>query len=284
MTKPKGKTIQIYLPDGNPRSIKIADITSRTIQTILIPRSSLEEVSKREEVQSVGVYFLIGSSEDTAKPILYIGEAENVISRLKQHNQKKEFWNVALVAVSKTQFFTKSHVKFLEWYCYESAKKADRYSLENGQIPTKSYIPEPVEADLMDNFETIKVLVSTLGYPIFDTIAKPKAKKDILTCKGKDAEAQGEYTEDGFVVFEGSTSNIDESNSISKWISTMRTKLQDQGVLKKDGNVLVFSSNYLFNSPSGAAGVVLGRSANGWIEWKYQDGKTLDEVKRQNLE
>ncbi len=25
-----GKTIQIYLPDGNPRGLKIADITSRT--------------------------------------------------------------------------------------------------------------------------------------------------------------------------------------------------------------------------------------------------------------
>ncbi|MBE0582509.1 MAG: DUF4357 domain-containing protein [Desulfofustis sp.] len=26
--------------------------------------------------------------------------------------------------------------------------------------------------------------------------------------------------------------------------------------------------------------VVLGRRSNGWIEWKYKDGKTLDEVKR----
>jgi len=25
---------------------------------------------------------------------------------------------------------------------------------------------------------------------------------------------------------------------------------------------------------------VLARSANGWIEWKYPDGRTLDEVKR----
>lgn len=36
MTKAKGKTIQIFLPDSNPRSIKIADITIRTVQTILI--------------------------------------------------------------------------------------------------------------------------------------------------------------------------------------------------------------------------------------------------------
>lgn len=77
-----------------------------------------------------------------------------------------------------------------------------------------------------------------------------------------------------------STANVDESNSIQKWISTTRTKLQEQGILKQEGNVLKFT-NYIFSSPSGAAGVVLGRNANGWIEWKYQGGKTLDEVKRQ---
>ena len=28
---------------------------------------------------------------------------------------------------------------------------------------------------------------------------------------------------------------------------------------------------------------VMGRSANGWIEWKAADGKTLDELKRQSV-
>lgn len=102
-----------------------------------------------------------------------------------------------------------------------------------------------------------------------------------MFCKGKDAFAQGKYTEDGVVVFAGSTSNLEESNSIQNWISTMRAKLQEQGILIQDVNLLKFTSNYIFSSPSGAAGVVLGRNANGWIEWKFQDGKTLDEVKRQ---
>ena len=134
----------------------------------------------------------------------------------------------------------------------------------------------------MDNFDTIKILVSTLGYPLFDSIAKPKQKKDVLVCTGKDAEAKGEYTEDGFVVFAGSTANIGESKSIQKWISGLRHKLTEQGILKREENVYTFTSNYVFSSPSAASAVVLGRSANGWLEWKYQDGRTLDEVKRQN--
>lgn len=282
MTKPKGKTIQIFLPDGNPRGVKIADITSRTVQIILIPRSALDDVAKRTEIQNVGIYFLIGTTEDSVKPILYVGEAENCLTRLKQHNKSKEFWNTAIVAISKTQFFTKSHIKYLEWYCHESAQKADRYTLENNQIPSKSYIPEPVEVDLMDNFDTIKILVSTLGYPLFDSISKPRQKKDILICKGKGAEATGEYTDDGFVVFAGSTARKEVTKGAQAWVTTMRAKLTAQGILQEKQDRYVFTSNFIFTSPSGAAGIVLGRNANGWISWKYQNGKTLDEVKRKN--
>ena len=71
-----GKTIQIYLPDGDPQSIKIAEITSRTVQAILIPRSKLELAFQRDELKNVGVYFLIGNPEDVSKEILYVGEAE----------------------------------------------------------------------------------------------------------------------------------------------------------------------------------------------------------------
>jgi len=96
--------------------------------------------------------------------------------------------------------------------------------------------------------------------------------------------AKGEYTEDGFVVFAGSTANNEETRGIQKWISELRHKLIEQGILKRENNVYVFTSNYIFSSPSASSAVVLGRSANGWLEWKYQDGRTLDEVKRQNEE
>jgi hypothetical protein len=45
----------------------------------------------------------------------------------------------------------------------------------------------------------------------------------------------------------------------------------------------VFTRDHLFSSPSMAALAVMGRSANGWLEWKDAGGKTLDELKRQVL-
>jgi len=276
--KQSGKTIQIYLPDGNPRSLKIAKITSRTVSAILIPRSKLEEAAKRDELNNVGVYLLFGSDE--SKPQVYIGEAENCLSRLKQHNKSKDFWTHAVAFISKTQYFTKTHIKFLEWLCCEVASKANRYSLENGNSPSKPHVSESVEADLYDNFETIQILASTLGYPVFDEIRKPKTK-EVIICKGKDAYAEGEYTEDGMILFSNSKCNLIEAKTAGSWVAGMRSELENSGILVEKGGVLVFTKDHVFSSPSASAAVVLARQANGWIEWKYNDGKTLDEVKRQ---
>jgi hypothetical protein len=247
----------------------------------MIPRAKIDEASERKELKNVGIYFLIGSSDEESKPILYLGEAEDCLVRLKQQNKAKDFWNVAIVIISKTQYFTKTHIKYLESYCYSEAIKAGRYKLENPTIPSEPYVSESMEADLFDNFDTIKTLVATLGYPIFDQIKKP-LKKDLLYCKGKDAYATGEYTEDGLIVFQGSKCNLIETQSAGPYVKNWRKKLIDDGILVPDDKILIFKSDHIFLSPSTAAAVVLARRANGWTEWKYKDGQTLDQVKRQN--
>jgi hypothetical protein len=250
------------------------------VLAILIPRQQLAEAVKREELNGVGVYMLFGQSD--AKPQLYIGETENCLNRLKEHHVKKEFWTTALVFVSKTHYFTKTHIKFLEWYCCDIAKKANRYLLDNSNTPSKPHISESAQADLLDNFATMQMLASTLGYTVFDEIKKPTPKA-IIICKGKDAYAEGEYTEQGLVVFTNSTCNLVHTNTAGAWVIGIRDQLQQKGILQLRENVLVFKEDYVFTSPSTAAGVVLARNANGWREWKFKDGRTLDEVKRQAI-
>lgn len=275
------KTIQIFLPDGSPRSIRIAEITSRIANVILIPRNKLEEAAKRNELSNVGIYFLFGSSDEKAKDLVYIGEAEDCYKRIKQHNKAKDFWNHALVVVSKTNSFTKSHVKYLEHFAYKKAKEIGRYEVVNDTIPTESFITEQMHADLMDHFETIKILLSTLGYPVFEEIHRNNVvSRELLICKGKDAFAKGEFTDDGLVVFQGSTANIEEAATAGPSVINLRKKLLNSGVLEQQENVYLFTSNYVFNTPSAAAAAVLGRRANGWSEWKNEAGKTLDESKR----
>ncbi|MGG4440011.1 GIY-YIG nuclease family protein [Brevibacillus fortis] len=274
------KTIQIFLPDGSPRSIRIAEFTSRVMKIISFPRNKMDVVGNRPEVNDVGVYFLFGESEVSGRPLVYVGEAEDCYHRIKQHNKAKDFWNTCAIVTSKTNSLTKSHIKFLEWFCYTQAKEIGRYELENSTIPTKSYITESMEADLLDDFESIKILLATLGFPVFEDITRVK-QKELLFCKGKDALATGEYTDEGFVVFKGSTANFNESSSASGASKSLRKRLLDAGVLVQKGNVYVFDQDHIFSSPSSAADVVLARSSNGWIEWKRDDGKTLHQLIRE---
>jgi hypothetical protein len=275
------QTIQIFLPDGNPTSIKIADLTNRMIVAVLIPRNKLTECGVRPEVRKYGIYFLFGVNEEKAKPISYIGETEDCFERLKMHNKSKDFWNYAVVITSKSNTFTKSHVKYLEHVCIKTATEIGRYDTDNQSAPAKPYITESMEADLLDNFETIKVLLATLGFPIFEEIRKSTLqKKDLLYCKGKDAMAQGEMIDDGFVVLKGSKSNKDETRTAGTWVTSMRKKLLDDKILIPDNGVFVFAEDFVFGSPSAAAAAVLGRRANGWTEWKDKEGKTIDEIYR----
>ena len=123
--------------------------------------------------------------------------------------------------------------------------------------------------------------MSTLGFPFFDEIKAPQTS-EILSVKGKGVTATGEYTEDGFVVFKGSTAYLKETPSAGTTIRRLRASLIESGVLAKENDAYRFASNYIFSAPSTAAGVVLGKNVNGWVEWHYTDGRTLDDVKRQS--
>jgi len=144
MTTATAKTIQIYLPAGEPRGIRIAEITTRIVQAVLIPRSDLAQGKLRKELDLPGTYFLFG--EDEAKPIVYIGQAEDARKRFDSHDKTKPFWKTAIFCVSKTQNFTQAHIRYLEWYCMQRAKEVARYTLDNGQVPDNSTgVPEPNE-------------------------------------------------------------------------------------------------------------------------------------------
>lgn len=165
------QTIQIFLPDGNPRGIKIAEITNRTIKAILFPRNQFEAILQRPELANVGFYFLFGVA-DNGHEMAYIGEAEDCAERLKQHQRNKDFWNYAVVIISQTHAFTKTHVKYLEYVAIKKASETGRYDLDNSAIPNRPHITESMEADAEDCFEIAKVLLSTLGFPLFDSVAR----------------------------------------------------------------------------------------------------------------
>ena len=275
----RGRTISIYMPDANPRGIKICNTQDGIVKAIFIPRNKLSDAAKREELQDPGIYFLIGEPNEIGKPRIYIGEAEVLLTRIKQHNTSKDFWNSVLCFVSEKQNINKAHIKYLENYSCTQAKKINKCELENNTNPTQSSLTEQDQDFVMSFFDDLKLLIATLGFPIFEETKKDQSK--IFICKGKDAYATGEYTEDGFLVFKDSKVNLEESKTAGTWVIGMRKNLIEKGILKQKESVLVFTEDYSFNSPSASAAVILGRRANGWTEWKDKNGETLDSRFRQ---
>ena len=286
---PRPQTIQIFLPAGDPRGMRVAEITTRIVRVIEVPRSQLADFLKMPEAQQVGMYFLLGELSETGLPRAYIGQSGNVGYRLVQHNQNKDFWNRALVVISLTNSMTQTHALFLEWFAIAEATKAGRYSLENGNTGSQPYTPAPLQADCHEIHETAATLLATLGQPIFEPLtggttsdAGKATKLELFYCKGPDASGVGEYTSEGFVVHRGSIARLENVASIKGTSQErFREQLLTDGVLQLQGKQYVFTRDYLFSSPSMAAIAVLGRSANGWLEWKTEQGQTLDGVKRQ---
>lgn len=89
------KTIQTFLPTGGPRGMRIAEITKRIVQAVAVPRSNLAKATFRPELDHVALYFLFGETEQAARPLVYVGQTEDLRKRLVQHNVGKDFWQVA---------------------------------------------------------------------------------------------------------------------------------------------------------------------------------------------
>ncbi|WP_418610245.1 GIY-YIG nuclease family protein [Gluconobacter cerinus] len=292
------QTIQIFLPSGDPQGIRTAAITTRIVQVIEIPRVRLEAFLAMPEAGFVGVYVLFGENEQTSAPMAYVGQTGNLGTRLKQHNEKKDFWNRAVVALSLTQSLTLTHAYYLEWLSITRAAKAQRFELDNGTIGTKPHTPPAMEAECREIFETFDILLTTLGYPLFDPLIRarvvqtpiitpqdtynPVASEDVeqeFYCRASGVNGRARYTEEGLVVLAGSYGRTEVSEAFLKnGYYQKRQDLIDQGVLKVEGGRVIYTRDTLYKSPSSTAAYLLGRSANGWSEWKNSVGVSLGEA------
>ena len=274
-----GKTIKIFLIDGEPNGRMSCELSNWSGKAYKIPRIKVKECSDRIDLISTGVYLLFGKDEE-GKDLVYIGEAESILKRITQHLNQKDFWNEAIIFISKDENLNKAHVKYLENRLHDIAINSKRYKIENSITPTLSSISESDRAEMEEFIENIKMLVNTLGHKVFEEKReyKPKQKQEVFFIKAaRGADGLGEPTSDGFVVFKGSKAAFTVVNSITSNFIKLRDKLIEDQILVNKGEYFEFSEDYIFSSPSTAAVIVMGRNANGLTEWKLKSGKTLKE-------
>lgn len=270
--------IKIFLPGGDPDGLRTIEKSNWSGAGIIIPRSLMAEARQRRELSRTGVYVLVGPPEDAGLPRIYVGEGDPIKPRLEQHAAKKDFWTSCIAFTSKDENLNKAHVQFLESRLVDLATKAKRCLLDNSNVPALPSLSESDAADAEGFLSEILLCCPLLGLSVFSAAASSPKGGKTLYLSGKGIKAEGLETSEGFVVKSDSGSSKSESQSCSHYIRVLRAALLENGVLKATGENYVFTQDYLFNSPSTAAGVVLGRSANGRTEWKSKSGKTLKEI------
>ena len=274
-------TIRIFLPYGDPKRLRTAELSNWTGKAVAGPRSEFEDVLAREESGRSGVYLLTGTDPETGNPAIYIGEAESIRSRVKAHLEK-DFWNQAVYFVSKDENLTKAHVRYLEGRLIDLARMAARALVTNGQS-SGARLPESDREDMEVFLEKICQLLPVLGVDLLvpaSGVAIGTSANVVLICEIKGLKASGYRIPDGFLVLKGSEAVVHERASSEKWPwpRNMRQALKEDGALVEEGGRLLFSRNVEFASPSAAAAVVHGGHANGLTAWKTTDGTTLKEI------
>jgi hypothetical protein len=280
-----GKTIKLFLIDGDTNGRLTCELSNWTGKAYKVPRNLIKICTDRPEIQTTGVYILLNKSADLSeKGQLYIGEAENIFNRLTQHVKEKDFWNEAIIFISKDDNLNKAHIKYLENRLHDIAFSANRYELINNQKPTQSSVSESDKAEMEEFLANILTLVSTLGYNAFekirqaDTKVLPDKEEDLFyITAARGANGIGKTTSEGFVVFENSQVADPITNSYPKTIQKLRDALIAEGVIVKEKDKLILKRDYLFSSSSSGAMIIMGRSANGLTEWKMKSGKTLQD-------
>lgn len=265
-----GKTIQIYCPSGDPRGVRIAEITTSVPQAILAPRTKLDEAINRQEIGRVGIYFLFGPTDDGADEQVYIGEADDCTngSSSTRSRQTNGSGKSPSPSCASKATLTKGHGRLLEHWAIQEATNADRYFINNGTVPAKPPIPEAMEAECGEVFEVAGTLLSTLGYPVFEPLVTSAIhsantiEKQTFTCVGKGySGAMRVWGRTGYVVLEGSMARREGlADSVKVSISAKRASLVQREVLEETTEGFRFRKNHAFRSPHAAANLIENES------------------------
>lgn len=272
----RAATIKLFLVHGSPNGLRTAELSNWSGKAIAAPRTEIKDLLKRDELSNPGFYLLTGVDPESGDRAIYIGEAENVASRLKGH-ASKDFWNSATVFVSKDENLTKSHIRYLEGVLIEKANRNGSTVVMNA-ASSGSKLPESDTAEMDIFLEKCLQLLPVLGVSEFnETVNQSSDTKENLYCKIKGLSATGKRTAQGFVVFKGSQAVLDHRPS-AVHSRKKREFLIEKGLLKKEDNFYIFIKDIEFGSPSTAATVVRGGASNGLTAWKDRKGNSLKEL------
>ncbi|SBT17741.1 hypothetical protein MGA5115_01857 [Marinomonas gallaica] len=277
-----GKKITIFMIDGVPEGAKTYEIGNWSGKAISCPRSNAKSILMREEFESAGVYFLrstAGSSDyDDA---IYIGEAESLGIRIKQHLSGEKDFDSFICFYSKDDMLTKAHIKYLESRLVTIAKEAKSSEVLNSNQPTLSKLSEADVSDMEYFIDQLALILPVAGVrSLISSVASQETKTKsesgkLYSLKSNRLNASMVEVSEGYLVRAGSQFSLEETDSIAEGWKKLRAKLIDEGLVDSSGENGVFLEDVLFSSPSAASSTILGAQSPGPVRWIDEDGNTF---------
>ena len=279
--------------DGTEFGPRFSEIGNWVGKAIYSPRSTVKKIINRKEFDNPGIYCLKGDPTDEAfNERIYIGEAENIKSRLKQHlsDPDKDFKEL-IFFISKDELLTKTQIRYLESRMVQIAIEAKTAQIDNGNSPG---LPTLHEADISDMeyfLEQMKLILPVMGFNFLIASTASSSKEGLVGSrdktqstyyiKTKTFKATMQETDQGYIVLRGSEVKKQLSPSCTETYRNMRRKLIETNILVESKGKLVFGEDAVFNSPSAASSQVLGRNSNGFADWVNENGKTFKEIQEE---
>jgi len=164
-------TIEIFSTTGDPQGIRIIQKSNWSGVGVVFPRESIAEVIKEDHAKRPGVYILVG---DLAEETVYIGEADPVATRLKQHLQKDWSWGVFFV---DSHGLGKTEVQFLESELVRIAQENDSSVLMNKNVPSKPNMSRQSQAAATVFLNEMLLILPMIGIRAFTAPKKHEGKK-----------------------------------------------------------------------------------------------------------
>ena len=290
----RGISIRLFLADGTPSGLTLVDRLGWTGHALTCSRSQFTSVRRdREELGRTALYVLAGATDTGFGERVYVGEGDAVGERIASHLRDKDFWDRLIVFTSTDANLNKAHVRYIEARLLQVALAAKRSDIDNSAKPEPSAfsLSEPEQAYAESFLDEMLLIFPLLQVEAFRTRDEEASRPDetvsspVLRLEGKGAKATGREEPRGFVVYAGSTAAGRAANSTPGSAKETRKRLQDSDVLVKSGaDLLRFTEDYVFNSPSHAAGVVLGNASNGRAAWVSEAGTTLRDLQAMAVE
>ncbi len=277
-------TVYTKLLDKTLEGARIIDMGStKSCECFVVPRDNVAEIGKKHpQLRQHGFYILLGKDK-AGREMAYIGQTNDFTNRVIDHKQKKDFWTIALVFVSKANEIFTSEVLYLEYLGYHAAVEAGNYVIENSNEVKKPMLSADKENEMELFFEDIQFLTRFYGCKVFDEPEKiPDAENFIefemkMPKSGMVAKMKFYPQSKRYVILAGSTIQAEHRQSCRENIVTLRNDVMNNKKLSinKDELYLLLQDidlSDVVSSPSGAASFCTGTTYQGTEAWIDKEG------------